>query len=335
MSANLEQSKDGRVAFVNAGDRPGPAWHGLGQEVDEALSAEEAGRLAHLNGWDVHTVPVFGARKSGSGMSARTLALPNHRATVRTNPFTGEEEGLGVVGKRYRPVQNEDAFSLADHIVGESGAHFHTAGSLGKGEKVFMSLHMPDGIMVGGADAHDLYLVVANSHDGSGALQAIVSPVRVVCQNTLNLAIRGAKSRWSMRHTLNVDGKIAAAREALGVTFEYVEAFEKEAEAMLLDPFTNDEMAALLKEHIIPDPESEADGWVRRAQAERDRVMWLFAESETNEFGRGSKYAAYNAVVEWADWLRPGNATTRAREALGLDIVPNERAQKALALLRK
>jgi phage/plasmid-like protein (TIGR03299 family) len=316
MPAAVETHGD-QAAFMAADGQP--AWHGLGTVVSEAVKAEEALRLAHLSGWDVHKVRIFGERGDRSGMAARTIELPDTFMTVRTNPFTGELEGLGTVGKVWRPFQNEDLCDALDAIVDESGAHYHTAGSLEDGRKVFVAMKMPEGILVGGEDPVDLYLIASTAHDGTGSTRFMVSPVRPVCKNTLDAAIRGARRSWSLRHSTNMEGRLAEAREDLALTWRYAESAKKVFDGMISSPFTDDEMAGFLKE-LMPDPKTDAEGWVERAAGQRTAVMDIFKNKDTCEVGRGTKWAAYNAVAEYADWYRPGNPERRARESLGIGV---------------
>lgn len=306
-----------QAAFMAADGEP--AWHGLGTVVSEAVKAEEALRLAHLNGWDVHKVPIYGARTDKSGMAARTIELPDTFMTVRTNPFTGEFEGLGTVGKLWTPFQNEELCESLDAIVDESGAHYHTAGSLEGGRKVFVSMKMPEGILVGGEDPVDMYLIASTAHDGTGSTMFMVSPVRPVCKNTLDAAVGAAKRRWSMRHTSGIDGKVQTAREELGMAWAYTETVEATFNKMIAAEFSEKQMDKMLKE-LIKDPETESEGWVARAAGQRGAVMDIFLNKDTCEVGRGTKWAAYNAVAEYVDWYRPGSPERRAREALGIGV---------------
>lgn len=332
---DLDQSDDGRVAFMVADGEP--AWHGLGQLKGEAATCTEALELSYCANWRVHKVPIFGQREDRSGMAGRTIQFldadgaPAIYGTARYNPWTGEEEGLGTVGKLWTPVQNEEAAELGDLLLDEAGAHVHTMGALEGGRKVFMSFKLPEAMMVGGEDAVDLYLVISIAHDGTGAVKFMITPVRVVCRNTLDMAIRQAKRSWSVRHTGDVKAKLEAIRQALELTKKYTQKFQATAEAMVLDPFSDDEMETLLKE-LIPDPKSGAEGWVDRAAGQRTAIMSLFRNAETCEFGRGSKWAAYNAVAEYTDWLRPGNPERRAREALGIGVNQHYKAD-ALKML--
>ena len=153
--------------------------------------------------------------------------------TVRTNPVTGATDYLGVVGRDYTPVQNEACAELLDLLVDASGAHFETAGSLRGGRRVFITLRLPDGIRVAGIDDLDLYLALSTSHDGSTALRVDATPVRVVCANTQRLSLKRSVGHYTFRHTTNIKTKIAQARQAIGITYAYADAFTAEAERML------------------------------------------------------------------------------------------------------
>lgn len=315
MVANVEN-------MVSAREVP---WHRIGTVTDVAMTAKEAAELAELNDWQVHKEIVT---------TASGLIIPDKYATVRNHPSKGPSV-LGVVGDRYQVVQNETAFEVLDYIVDESGAHYETAGSLADGKRVFMSMKMPEGIMVAGEDAHDVYLLATNSHDGSSSFTVAVTPVRVVCQNTLTMALQRARQRYSIRHTESADGRIHEARQALALTFTYLDEFNDELTAML-DQSMTDEAFEKFTKALIPESTSEHEGWKRRVTDAREAIEMLFRESETNEFGRGTKYAAYNAATEYADWYLPvkGNdPDLRAERALVLPRVQNFK-DEALALLR-
>ncbi len=217
-----------RTAFVSAREH---AWHKLGQVLPGAFTAAEAMQHAQLGGWNVRKEPLQTVVVGRDGVT--TLPIENKFATVRTNPETGTPEVLGVVGSAYRPIQNEAHCEILDALVDESGAHFETAGSLKGGRQVFLTMKLPHGIQVGGVDHVDTYVAALNSHDGSTAFRLLVTPIRVVCANTQAAAIRRAKASFSIQHSAGAPGRIQAAREALGLTFAYMDAFQAEAEKML------------------------------------------------------------------------------------------------------
>lgn len=296
MPDNIEVFANGEAAFASARE---VAWHRLGTVTEDAMTAEEAAKTALLSGWDVRLMPV---QVSHEGLG--NIRVPGRMATVRTHPITELPDPLGVVGDRYQVIQNEDAFAVLDGIVDEGGAHFETAGSLAGGRKVFMSMKMPNGIQIAGQDAHDVYLLAYNSHDGSSAFTLAVTPVRVVCQNTLTMGLRAAKQTWTLRHTSSVQGRIAEARESLKLTFNYMDEFSKELNAMLDEPMSHTEFKGVAEE-LVPVNVDSARGWRDRSRQNQSTLRQLFAKAETNEFGRGTKYAAYNAITEYADWYMP------------------------------
>jgi phage/plasmid-like protein (TIGR03299 family) len=236
MAHNLEQFEDGTTAFFTARE---VAWHKLGTVTDGALNAETALQTAQLD-WTVFKseqpvttmVPMYGNTAMEEG-SLEEVTHNDRFMTYRYHPKTHKADALGVVGNRYTPVQNSDAFSFLNYVSDESGAVFETAGSIDNGRKVFMTMKLPQGLNIGGVDAIDMYLMAWNTHDGSSSFSVAVTPIRVVCQNTLTAALRAAKSKFSVRHTASSSGKIQAAREALGITFKYAEEFEREAESYL------------------------------------------------------------------------------------------------------
>ena len=174
-------------------------WHGLGRIIMDAPASREALELAGLD-WQVESRNIY----SGTG-----AMIPGYRANVRST----DDAVLGVVSDRYRIVQNEEAFQFTDDLLGE-GVTYETAGSLQGGKKVWMVARLPRKYLIAG-DQVEPYLVIFNSHDGSSGVKVAMTPIRVVCQNTLNLALNTAKRSWTARHTENVLLRVQDARETL------------------------------------------------------------------------------------------------------------------------
>ena len=196
MSANVE-------TMFSVRETP---WHGLGRIVMDAPASREALELAGLD-WQVESRNIY----SGTG-----AMIPGYRANVRST----DEAVLGVVSDRYRIVQNEEAFQFTDDLLGE-GVTYETAGSLQGGKKVWMLAKLPEKYIIAG-DEVTPYLVFFNSHDGSSGVKVAMTPVRVVCQNTLNLALGTAKRIWTARHTENVLLRVQDARETLQLANSYM-----------------------------------------------------------------------------------------------------------------
>ena len=308
------------------------AWNTAGTSLHEgaltdgAMTAAEALERAGLAGWDVRRVPLSTALGDHPGaFDDAGLIVPSQYANVAT--INGKPKVLGVVGDRYSIFQNEETTELLDTIVDEGGAHFVAAGSLANHRKTFAVMKMPSGILVGGEDAIDLNLGVTNSHDGSGSLVAWVTGMRLRCTNMLNGSMKTAKSKWRLRHTSGMKGKVEDARRSLALTFAWAEEAQREFDALLATPFSDADFDRLL-DHLEPESTSKHEGWVRRQDEKRDTLRYLFTTAETNELGRGTKWGAYNAFTEYADWLMPiksddAAGTKRAARVLDSTAVDN------------
>ena len=234
--------------------------------------------------------------------------------TVRSDK-QGAEAILGTVGSQYTPIQNEQMYEFCDALVAEGGAKYETAGTLKGGRTVWCLANFPDHVshIAGPKDEIKMYLLVANSHDGTKALTAAVTPIRTVCWNTLALGLRTAKSSWSLRHTSGIEGRVDEARAALGLLVDYQNQWEFDMRRLLDRPCAPDEFETMVQ-HLRP---VAADGEVS-TQMENDRQglrsTWT-SDPTVNMTGmEGSRYAALQAVSAWADhsWGSPqwrkGNA---------------------------
>ena len=308
-----------------------PAWHGLGTVIDEPVSTSEMLSLAHLSGWDVRV---------------EELALPgrSHRdyfATVRTNPFDGENDVLGVVGERYKVLQNEELFQFGDNLL--DGGQWETAGSIKNGTVVFGSLALDRETNLdpnGRGDKINNYLLVHTSHDGSLAIQASVTPVRVVCQNTLNMAVgskgRGAKQSFRIRHTQTLQGKVAAAREALGMANTYLDAFDKIANEMIAKEISDKQFFDIITA-VYEKPEEDVKGAMTKWENKIDTLNDIYF-GETCVNIKGTAWGAYNALTERLDWYRNprgGNAESVLAAASGFDAATNANKNSILATVKQ
>jgi Domain of unknown function (DUF932) len=183
------------------------AWHRLGQQVGHAMTAEEALSAAHLAGWNVHKRPLHITGDpilADDGVTAPTpIPVTDAFATVRTNPITGTLDVLGVVGNKYKPVQNEASCTILNTLTDESGAVYETAGALRGGRETFVTLKLRETMTFedrdGSADRTDWYLAALNSHDGNSKFRLLLTPVRIVCANTQSAAIAGARHSFGSR----------------------------------------------------------------------------------------------------------------------------------------
>lgn len=319
MAHNLEE-QNGEVAFALRGK---PAWHGLANRIfgeDETVTTQMMLSESKLANWNVRLEPVA----DHTPESWRDTS--GSQFVVRNNPFDQGVDVLSVVGSRYKVVQNEDLFAFADNILdGDEHCKWESAGSLKNGKVVFGSLNVPRTMVLdpqGANDQTDLYLIVWTSHDGSVAVQAAVTPVRVVCQNTLNLAMRNAKQSFKIRHTQTADGKIAVAREALGLTFGYMDEFEKEARAMFETSVSDAKFHEIIRS-IYPKPEQDSKGALKKWENKVTLIDDLYFNSPTQTNIKGTAWGVVNALTERLDYFRTGrgNSENLLASASGFDPV--------------
>lgn len=282
-----------------------PAWHGLGTVFNEEVTTAEMLSLANLQDWNV---------------SLESLETPAHlncdkeyQYVTRTNPFDRTQKDiLGVVGERYIPLQNEDLFSFGDAIL-DGGGRWETAGSLKGGRVVFGSLALeretvldPNGV----ADVVKTYLLVNTSHDGSVSIQASVTPVRVVCANTLAVALgstkkkNGIKQSFKIRHTQSSTGKVQQAREALAVANAYMDSFDIMAKAMIEKEITAQDFNKIVLA-AYPKPDEEKKGAFTKWENKIDTINDIYT-GEFNGMIAGNAWGAFNALTERLDWYRGG-----------------------------
>lgn len=163
---------------------------------------------------------------------------------------------LGIVKGKYTPVQNVDAFKFFDDAIGENEAIFQTAGFFGAGERIFVSAKLPDTIKVHG-DSVDSYLVFTNSHDGSTGVKILFTPIRVVCENTLNMAIKTTANYVNFRHTQSVNSKIDMAGEILGITKTMSKETELKFNELYAKKMTDIEVMEYLVKNVLSETELE------------------------------------------------------------------------------
>jgi len=268
-----------------------PAWHGLGTVLEEEVDTQGMLSAAHLDNWNVRVEPVE--------VPEGYYAFKDQFRTVRTSPFGGSDI-LGYVGERYKPFQNEELFAFGDALL--DGGRWETGGSIKNGTKVFGSLALDRTSVVGDDDVIENYLLVSTSHDGSAAIQASVTPVRVVCANTLNIALAGAKQTFKVRHTQSMQGRVQAAREALALADTYLDLWEEEMEILTQADITNIQFEELINTIYAP---NDTKAGATRFQKRHD-TLWDIWTSDTIKPVFGTAYGAYNALNEELMWNRGG-----------------------------
>lgn len=277
MAHDLEMLANGQASMAyNLSE--GLPWHGLGNSVEGTMTAEECITLAGLD-WEVEKEP---AERKG-------VVVPDKYWMVRTS----DDKVLGGVGKDYKPVQNREAFEFFDNLVDSGDAKYDTAGSLSGGKRIWLAAQIGDDLQVAGQDTHRMYLALLSSHDGSKSLSAITTMVRIVCANTEQMAIRGAKTSWSMTHRQTLEGRVIEARDALKLSFKYREAFDMEMQKLISVKVSVDQFRAIMTDVLPP----------QKRQLEKNLTVLtgIYENSKTiNDTGiGGTGMGAYNAVTEW------------------------------------
>lgn len=263
-------------------------WHGLGVQVPDVMTWAEAIKAAELD-WQVEMRPLY------YPVNGVHEEVKIRRAVVRTS----DQKVLGVVGTDYVPVQNTEAFRFLDDIVDDSRPKYETVGSLRGGQRVWALARMPKELKINGIDEVVPYLLLVNGHDGTHSLMVAVTPIRVVCMNTLNMALRSTPRYWKAKHAGDVEGRIQAAKETLGLAYRYVESFEQIANGLCAVTLTDGELLSFTEKVLPPDPKS---GEVTPTTEQRRQQLLAIAKTAPDlEPFRGTAWAAYNAAVALND----------------------------------
>jgi phage/plasmid-like protein (TIGR03299 family) len=332
MAHELE-TQNGVASFASFRE---PAWHGLGTVFTEEKNTNEMLVAANLNNWNVRLEELT--------IPSNLTSDKNYQYVVRTNPTDkSQTDVLGIVGERYTPLQNEELFAFGDNIL-DGGGRWETAGSIKGGRVVFGSLALeretildPNGV----ADKVKTYLLINTSHDGSIAIQASITPVRVVCANTLNLALNrtkkrdGVKQSFKIRHTQTANGKVQVARETLGLANKYMDEFDKMAHAMI-----SKEISAQQFNDIIlaayPKPDKDARGSLKKWENKIDLINDIYT-GEFNGMIANTAWGAFNALTERLDWYRSsksGNNESMLAAASGFDATINAEKNRLLKVVQ-
>ena len=289
MSANVESMFYVRTA----------PWHGLGTKVIEAPDSEGALVAAGRN-WNVVQEPIYTREEE---------MIDGYRANVRDS----DRRVLGVVTDRYKIVQNREAFAFTDELLGE-GVRYETAGSLQGGRRVWLLAHMPREYIISG-ERISPYLLFSNAHDGSGAIKVALMPIRVVCQNTLNLALNTAKRSWSMNHTGDIRGKMKEAKDTLFMAETYMDELGKEFESLRKKKLTDKQVMDYI-EILLPVEDGSTPQQIRNMKRlQEDMKRRYFDAPDLKDVGNNA-YRFINAVSDFATHSKPLRKTANYKENL-------------------
>jgi phage/plasmid-like protein (TIGR03299 family) len=227
------------------------------------------------------------------------LGVKNYFATVRQDT----NDVLGLVGNDYTIVQNRDVFSFFDQIVGDGRAIYETAGCLGNGGVLFITAKLPREIVVGNDGLIENYLVLCSSHDGSMAITAFFTPVRVVCQNTLNAAFNRNTNRVYIKHTQNVKERFVEAAHVMGIHSEYLNRLEAAFRLLYDQRVTDADMKTIVTRAFLNKDElktlaitGDVELSTRKSNIIDGVIQYYHQASEIDSI-RGTGYGVYNAVA--------------------------------------
>lgn len=272
-------------------------WHGQGIRVEEAPTSADAIRLAGLD-WRVEQKPLF--LEDGT-------EIEGNFANVRSS----DNKPLGIVGNKYKIVQNSDAFEFTDALLGE-GVRYETAGSLKDGKIIWLLAKMPETVEILGNKVEP-YMVFTNTHDGSGAVRVCMTPIRVVCNNTLNIALNRAKRVWSARHTGSITNRLDDARETLQFAKQYMDATKETFEELYkikMDEFT----LYRVMNNLIPITEDMTDRQKDNQREIRDDIIFRYSEAPDLKVLDKTGARLVQAVADTTSHMEPFRMTTNFKE---------------------
>lgn len=241
-----------------------------------------------------------------------TLDMPGWFANV-AHPNDGRPPFvIAPVKGVYTNVQNPEAMAFGEHII-DAGGMLRALGAYGNpvGAKTYAAFQLPDGMTVGGQDRYDLYLTVINSFDRSGGLVGLTAPIRLDCTNQTTATFGRRANRFSIRHTKSAKGRVVEAREALGLAFAYRDTFVEEAEKLLAIEVPKDRFVVYAREVFKTKAEEDLTTMATTLLAKREEQLMAILAGDACEFGRGTAYAAYQALVEYSDFYAPARGDAR------------------------
>ncbi|WPO84163.1 DUF932 domain-containing protein [Chryseobacterium sp. JJR-5R] len=333
--------RTGKYSFFSVKEK---AWHNLGQIVQEYPTSEDAIKFAGLD-YEVEKSPLFtkGAgiieNTNGIEMIDSELDVPNYFANIRTDNNTV----LGVVGRDYHIVQNREAFSFFDAIVGgNNGILYETAGALGNGERIFITAKLPDYIRVGnGDDITEKYIFLTTSHDGSGSITAAFTPVRIVCQNTLNASLKNMSNVVRIRHTAGAKQRLDDAYKVMGLANKLSNELESTFNHWAKIKVGDDEMKRLIQLALCHNKETlhhlqkgniDDLSTVFKNTVDDAFAYAMISESQQMETTKGTLFGAYNAVTGYFQNVRNYKDNEAKLQSIVLDGTAQLKSQKAFDL---
>lgn len=342
MAHNLNfNEQTGQYSFFSVQQK---AWHGLGQIVQDYPTSGEAIKYAGLD-YEVIKAPIYTKgtgiiqRADGIEMRDDEISVPDYFANIRTD----SNIVLGVVGKDYQIVQNREAFAFFDAIVGnDDGILYETAGALGNGEHIFITAKLPDYIRVGnGDDITEKYIFLTTSHDGSGSITAAFTPIRIVCQNTLNASLGTMSNVVRIKHTAGAKQRLENAHRVMGLANTLSNQLEDIFNHWTTIKVTDPEVRKLIQLALCPNKETlshlEKGNYDEISSVFKNTVEDAFAygmisDSQQMETTKGTLFGAYNAVTGYYQNVRSYKDDEAKLQSIVMGGTAQLKTQKAFEL---
>jgi phage/plasmid-like protein (TIGR03299 family) len=278
-------------------------WHGLGTMVMEALDSGEALEKAGLD-WNVVQKDIYTGGEKIEGF----------RANVRDS----DNKVLGVVTDRYKVVQNWEAFAFTDTLLGK-GIRYETAGALQGGRKIWILARLPHEYIITG-ERISPYMVFSNSHDGNSCIRVAMTPIRVVCSNTLNLALRTAQRSWAMKHTGNIENKLQEAEQTMFLSEKYMDALGKEITEMQMKKIPDRKVMEYIGT-LLPVDEGMSEQQKKNMIRQQEEMKLRYFEAPDLQDTEKNAYRFINAVSDFATHTEPLRMTAGYRENLFMKTI--------------
>ena len=291
----------GQHSFFSVQEKP---WHGLGQIVEGYPTSKQALQLAGLD-FEVMKLPNIHRIADGTETISETSFF-TYRAD--NGAILGDK-----VGADYKIVQNVNAFAFFDSIVGGDGIMYETAGALGKGERIFITAKLPDYIKVGNDDLIEKHIFLTTAHDGSSSITAAFTPVRIVCQNTLSMALNNCSNVVKIRHTENAEQNLKEAHKIMGISNKLSEQLDGIFNNWAKLPITDKQVMQLIQQAMSPSKEvldnirkgtGDTLSTVFKNICDNAFVYAMSSPTQQTETTKGTLFGAFNAVTGYFQNVR-------------------------------
>lgn len=265
--------------------------------IQEAPTSVDALVAAGLD-WEVECLPIF---------NQNGIEIPGYKLNQRST----DKSPLGVVTDKYKIVQNKDAFAFTDALLGE-GCRYETAGSLRNGRTVWMLAKLPESVKVVGDDV-DPYICITNSHDGTGAVRCVMTPIRVVCNNTLNAALSNYRRAWSTRHMGDISSKLSEAKDALHLANGYMKSLD-EAGDMLANIRIDEEQVYEFVDKLFNVPDDASERRKMNSEMAKSKFISCYFAPDIEKF-RNTAWGVFNAAADFGTHSEPVRKTSKSDES--------------------